>query len=128
MRRNEITYVNNNVHNNPHLLRAFLKTTLHTFPLCWHGAWHTINTRVAQKQNLKALQENPDRQATQRAGQGVRPLTAYGISPLHLSLSVAHKGLMIRSARDRMCAIITQWVLGLPKLPCVWGHLHRVAV
>lgn len=65
MRRNEITYVNNNVHNNPHLLSASLKTTLHTFSLRWHGAWHTINTRVAQKQNPKALQENPAQQATE---------------------------------------------------------------
>lgn len=117
MRRNEITYVNNNVHNNPHLQRALLKTTLHTFPLCWHGAWHTINTRVAQKQNPKALQENPDGQATQRAGQGVRPLTARSISLFHLSLSMAHKGLMIRSARNRIRATSTRWALGLPKLP-----------
>lgn len=51
--------INNNVHNNPYLLRALLRTTLHTLAECWHGVWHTINTRVDQKQNPKALQENP---------------------------------------------------------------------
>lgn len=78
MRRNEITYVNNNVHNNPHLLSALLKTTLHTFSLRWHGAWHTINTRVAQKQNPKALQENPAQQATEGRTRGC------GLPPVRL--------------------------------------------
>lgn len=52
-------YVNNNVHNNPHLPRALLRATLHTLAERWHGVWHTTNTRVDQKQNPKALQENP---------------------------------------------------------------------
>lgn len=123
MRRNEITYVNNNVHNDPHLLGAVLKTTLHTFSLGWHGAWHTINTRVAQKQNPKALQENPAQQATEGRRGGVASLPrGCSASPFHLSLSVVHEGLMVRSTQETGCELQVTSAVTAQAPKCLGPH------
>lgn len=55
-------YVNNNIHNNPHLLGAFFKTTLHTLSQggMVSGTRSTLNKWL--KTNPKALQENPAQQ------------------------------------------------------------------
>lgn len=52
MRRSKITYVNNNVHNNPHLPRASLKTTLHTLPAlarCLAHDQHSSSSKTKSK-------------------------------------------------------------------------------
>lgn len=55
-------HVNNNIHNNLQLQGACFQTALHTSSPRGHGGWLVTNTRAPQKQNPKALQENPARQ------------------------------------------------------------------
>lgn len=60
MRRNEIIYVNNNIHNNPHLLSALLNFAHVVLVLAWCLAHDQHST--GSKTKSKALQENPAQQ------------------------------------------------------------------